>query len=436
MAALKPFTLVLLWLILPAGLQSAEHEALTFEAFFNQHSSPMWMINVDTGTIVNANPAAKSFYGYDDLEGMNIEQINMLTPLQIKQEIELAGQADRSHLFFRHRLANDEVKLVGIYTSRFTWQGQSVLVSALYDTSEFEPAAERHYISRVEEQVDLQTKQLQRAKDLQFWIALVAGVAQAVVIAVLILALVRLRRANRENNRLVEELSFRNEELVRLSHVMAHHFQEPSRRLVSFAQQVAHQVKDVENPRLQIATGFIQEQAKRLSDLVNDVQRYLSLDHIEPILESIDPRGHLDQVYEQDKTLASVREQDVLKISGELPKVYFDARRLELIWAALLHNAWMYRNPERDLQIRVSATQKGERVIFCVADNGSGIAPEYRKQVLELFSRLVASKDKLPGTGMGLAMIVKALRPVGGHVWIEDGIDGGTAVYFDLPESK
>ena len=428
--------LVLLWLSPPLMLQASEHESLTFETFFNQHPSPMWMIDIDTGTIVNANPAAETFYGYEALEGMNIDQINMLTPEQIKQETALAGQSGRNHLFFRHRLANDEVKLVGIYTNRFNWQGQDVLLSALYDTSEFEPAAERHYIDRVEEQVDLQTKQLQRAKDWQFWIAVVAGIAQTLVIAILVLVLVWLRRANRENNRLVDELSFRNEELVRLSHVMAHHFQEPSRRLVSFAQQVSRQAKGVDNSRLQVATDFIQEQAKRLSDLVGDVQRYLSLDHIKPILENIDVGKHLDRVYKQDKMLEPAREQGALQVPDNLPDVYFDARRLELIFTALLHNAWTYRNPERDLEVRVSARRKGQRIVFCVADNGSGIAPEYRKQVLELFSRLVASKDKLPGTGMGLALVVKALRAVDGHLWIEDGIDGGTAVYFDLPESK
>ena len=433
---IRSLVLMVFSLWLTGMAQAAEHESLTFEAFFTEHSSPMWMIDVDTGLIINANPAAKAFYGYDQLEGMNIDQINMLTPEQIRQEIALAAQSDRNHLYFRHRLANGEVKLVGIYTNQFDWRDQQVLVSALYDTTGFEPAAERHYISRVEEQVDLQTKQLQKAKDRQFWIAVVAGVAQALVIAILVLVLVRLKRSYRENSRLVEELSFRNEELVRLSHVMAHHFQEPSRRLVSFAQQVSRQAADVESPRLKIATDFIQEQATRLSALVSDVQRYLSLDHIEPVLETIDARKQLERIYEQDKMLAPAREKGVLKVPESLPRVYFDARRLELIFTALLHNAWMYRNPERELEIRVTARTAGERVVFCVADNGQGIAPEYRKQVLELFSRLVASKDKLPGTGMGLALIVKALRPVDGHLWIDDGIDGGTAVYFDLPAGK
>jgi len=428
--------LMLFVLLLPMGLQASEHEPLTFDRFFEQHSHPMWMIDIESGEIVRANPAAERFYGYDNLAGMDVGQINMLTPEQIKQEIDLAAAAKRNHLFFRHRLANGDVKLMGVYTNRFEWRGREVLVSSLYDTSDFESAAERHYVKRVEEQVDLQTAQLQAAKDRQFWIALLAGIAQAVVITVLVVVLIRLKRSYRENHKLVGELSFRNRELERLSHVMAHHFQEPSRRLVSFSQQVSKQAEQSENPGLKTAAGFIRDQAGRLSDLVGDVQRYLSLDQIKPEMERIDSGKVLDKAYLRDVSLGDMRNEACLSIPDILPGVYYDARRLEMIFRALLHNAWMYRHPDRPLKVQVSAEKVDERVVFCVADNGTGISPEYREQVLELFSRLVPSKNKVPGTGMGLALIVKALRPVDGRLRVEDGIEGGTAVYFDLPASR
>jgi len=69
--------------------------------------------------------------------------------------------------------------------------------------------------------------------------------------------------------------------------------------------------------------------------------------------------------------------------------------------------------------------------VFRFADNGSGIAPEYRSQVLGLFTRLVPSS--VPGTGMGLALAYKITTLVGGDLHIEDGLDGGICVVFDLP---
>jgi signal transduction histidine kinase len=71
------------------------------------------------------------------------------------------------------------------------------------------------------------------------------------------------------------------------------------------------------------------------------------------------------------------------------------------------------------------------RVLFRFADNGSGIAPEYRAQVFDLFTRLVP--NNIPGTGMGLALVRKIVLQTGGCVAVNDGIDGGTCIAFDLP---
>ncbi len=407
-----------------------------FETFFTHHSTPMWMVSVDSGEILRANLAAHEFYGFDNLEGMKVAHINMHTSEQVEQEIQQAAQAERNHLYFRHRLANGEVKVMGVYTDRFEVDGRAVLISSLYDTSNFESSAERHYIERVEEQVDLQTQQLQAARARADRLAIGASLLQFGVITVLIVILLRLRRSQRENRRLIDELSFRNKELERLSHVMAHHFQEPARRLVSFAQQLTRRLSDSEDETIHIAVGFIQTQAKRLSDLVSDVQRYLGLDSIPPAPENLDPQAILESVYQSDALLREARTADALEIPKPLPKVYVDAKQLTLIFRVLLSNAWRYRHPERALRIRVTGQRCNERVELCVEDNGSGIAPEYRQQVLDMFARLVPNTQAYPGTGMGLALIVKALRSVNGQVKVEDGLEGGTAIVFDLPAAR
>jgi len=74
---------------------------------------------------------------------------------------------------------------------------------------------------------------------------------------------------------------------------------------------------------------------------------------------------------------------------------------------------------------------RGKRAEFCLADNGTGIAPEYRQQVLGLFTRLVP--NSVPGTGMGLALAYKMVSLSGGQLQIDDGLDGGTCILFDLP---
>lgn len=420
-----------------------------FETFFSRHSAPMWMVDVETGIIERANSSAKAFYGFEHLEGMHLNQINVLNASQIDSEIRRAAAAKANHLYFRHRLADGSVKVMGIYTVSFQVNGREVLISSLYDTSDFEASAERQYMKRVEEQVDLQMAELQAFRQRTFWMAVIGTAVQIGVIVILMTLLMRLRRTRTENQRLISELSFRNRELERLSQVMAHHFQEPSRRLVSFAQELSQQLSDqraqqispqpqttvtLDTQSTQTAVDFIDSQARQLRALVNDIQRYLSLEMtLKP--EIIDVEALIENVC-TEPALAHLRQSNALEIVAPLPAVKADERQLRMIFHVLLHNAWLYRRSDKPLRVRISALPLGNNARFRIEDNGSGISPEYRTQVLEMFTRLVPHNERYPGTGMGLALVVKALRNLDSKIVMEDGIDGGIAVLFDLPLAR
>ena len=70
----------------------------------------------------------------------------------------------------------------------------------------------------------------------RFWIGLLAALLiQAGVIVWLVRTIRRRRRLEQERDTLLSTLQSRNQELARLGEVMAHHFQEPARRLVRLA---------------------------------------------------------------------------------------------------------------------------------------------------------------------------------------------------------
>ncbi|NOG32460.1 ATP-binding protein [Halomonas sp. TBZ9] len=167
---------------------------------------------------------------------------------------------------------------------------------------------------------------------------------------------------------------------------------------------------------------------------MNDIQRYLSLEMtLKP--ETIDIAGLIEDVC-AEPTLAPLKHSGTLNIMTPMPDIKADARQLRMIFHVLLHNAWQYRRPDKPLQVRLSAVTIGDNVRFRIDDNGMGISPEYRPQVLEMFTRLVPHNERYPGTGMGLALVVKALRNLDSQLDIQDGIDGGTAVLFDLPLAR
>ena len=87
-----------------------------YSSLFKNNHSVMLLIDPESADIVEANPAACSFYGWsqEELTSMKITDINMLPNEQTFQEIEQAKSESRYHFFFRHRLANEEIRDVEV----------------------------------------------------------------------------------------------------------------------------------------------------------------------------------------------------------------------------------------------------------------------------------------------------------------------------------
>jgi len=70
---------------------------------------------------------------------------------------------------------------------------------------------------------------------------------------------------------------------------------------------------------------------------------------------------------------------------------------------------------------------------ICVQDQGIGIAPQHHKKIFGLFQRL-HSHDSYPGTGIGLAIVRKAMERMGGRAWAESQPGEGATFYLELPK--
>lgn len=108
------------------------------ERVFQRHQSPMLLINLGDGRLLDANLAALKFYGYDRqaMLALRISDINILSEEEIRQEMGCAASEHRNYFFFRHRLANGDVRDVEVHSSPVeTGTGKS-LFSIVYDISE------------------------------------------------------------------------------------------------------------------------------------------------------------------------------------------------------------------------------------------------------------------------------------------------------------
>jgi diguanylate cyclase (GGDEF)-like protein/PAS domain S-box-containing protein len=108
-----------------------------YRGFFESNTAIKLLIDPSDGRIVDANPAAETFYGYprDTLLGMHIQQINSLPPAQVQEEMNLARVEQRRYFNFVHRLASGELREVEVYSGPIVEAGRNLLLSVIHDVT-------------------------------------------------------------------------------------------------------------------------------------------------------------------------------------------------------------------------------------------------------------------------------------------------------------
>ena len=84
--------------------------------------------------------------------------------------------------------------------------------------------------------------------------------------------------------------------------------------------------------------------------------------------------------------------------------------------------------------VRVSVTQKPEKLLLRVSDTGCGIPKEYQRSIFQPFFRVDKSRSReYGGAGLGLSLVWEIANLHGGSVWVEESSDKGTTIAAELP---
>jgi PAS domain S-box-containing protein len=108
-----------------------------FRRVFELHNAIMLLIDSADGRIVDANKAAEKFYGYSrsDLSSMNMQEINLYTPEQIKTAMLSAQKGTKNFFMFPHRLASGEMVTIEAHSTLISVDGKELLFSIIHDIS-------------------------------------------------------------------------------------------------------------------------------------------------------------------------------------------------------------------------------------------------------------------------------------------------------------
>ncbi|MBF0552888.1 MAG: PAS domain S-box protein, partial [Deltaproteobacteria bacterium] len=250
------------------------------------------------------------------------------------------------------------------------------------------------------------------------------------------------------------ELMEVNEELKSLAYAVSHDLNAPLINLKGFAAELRRAVGIVrtacpnllpgldEPTRTEVtaaleedipeALEFIDASTTRMGTLIKAILNLSRLGHLELSLDKLDMTGLVTEVL---KSFAHRLEEKNIKVSlPPLPEIVADRPAMEQIISNIVDNAIKYLVADRPGEIEILADRAHDRTIFCIRDNGRGIAAEDLDRVFDIFRR-VGDQD-VPGEGMGLSYVRTLVQRHGGRIWCQSSLGRGSSFMFSISDQN
>lgn len=228
----------------------------------------------------------------------------------------------------------------------------------------------------------------------------------------------------------IDQLARSNQQLASLASTAAHDLQAPLAAMSASAELLARRAGAQLDETSQEVLATLLRGLGRMSHLVDGLMR-CSVAGVRLAIDAVDCDVLVEQVV--DELRIELDTADAMVSIAPVGVVVADGEQLRSVFRNLILNAVRYRSPERRLHIWIDADDEHVERQLTITDNGMGIAPQDRDRVFGMFER--ASSDAA-GSGIGLAHCQRVIEGHGGRIWIEDGLDGGTAVRFTLPAQR
>ena len=229
--------------------------------------------------------------------------------------------------------------------------------------------------------------------------------------------------------KLNDELKFANSELEAFSYTVSHDLRAPLRSISGY---VSVLLEDFGSRLEEEGRGHLfalDRAAKRMDALTRDLLAYGRVAREAVTLEPVSIQPLLEAVF--SLTGAGTTHPAKIIVDPHLLDVMGHRFLLEQCLTNLIGNAIKFVPAGVTPEIRVRTEARGGDVRLWVEDNGIGIDATYHNKIFNIFER-VGNLHKYEGTGIGLAIVLRAVQRMGGSCGVESAPGQGSRFWVDL----
>lgn len=227
------------------------------------------------------------------------------------------------------------------------------------------------------------------------------------------------------------ELIQRIAKMEQFAFIVSHNLRAPVAQILGLSSILKHSKDPQEAEEMM---SYVARSSKRLDTVLKDLNHILIVEN-EPDQQTslVDLSVCIEETLhtlsqEVNTTHAKVSQSLEIQVIESVPTYIYS------IFYNLLSNAIKYGNPAKDLEIRIHASRKEDKVNISITDNGLGIDMEkYSKDIFSLYRRF---HTHVEGRGLGLYLTKVQVEILGGSISIESKPHQGTTFFITLPAKK
>jgi PAS domain S-box-containing protein len=380
-----------------------------FRKIFDDHAAVKFLINPNTGNIVDANKSAANYYGWscEELIKMKIGQLNVLSSQEIKKNIESVLSENKNQFEFKHKLKDGSIRDVEVLCSKIKIDNNDVLHSIIHDITKRKNT--EVLLKEKTDKIESQNEEYQQINE-------------------------ELNQTNQDLIIAKEKAEESDQLKTAFLHNISHEIRTPMNAIVGFSALL--NTPDLLPEDRQDFTDLIIQSSEQLLSIITDIVSIASIEAGHEKIQENEININLicklinDQFFPRD-TNPNVSFRLQTSLTDDEAIIITDSTKLTQILTNLIGNALKFT---QEGFVNFGYTLKDKFLEFYVEDSGIGISPDMHAEIFKRFRQVETTAARtFGGSGLGLSISKAYVEMLGGNIWLSSEEGKGSVFYFTLP---